>query len=483
MQDKKIDSSFIFITLILSIWIYRFIILSNNDFGLYLDEAYYYNWAQHLDFGYYSKPPMLSYLIFLTTHLFGDGVVAIKIGSLLIYPITTVVIYLISYELFDDKKIALYSALIFFTLPSMWLSSLIISTDVVLLLFWSLSLLFFIKALKYNLAKYWILAGIFSGFGLLSKYNFIFFLISVILSMIFLPQFRKHFKNRYFYLAVLIAFLIFLPNLYWNYQNDFISFSHTSEISQIDKGLFHPNKLLEFFGAQFLVFGPILFFYFWVIIFKRDVFKDDRFFILFLFSIVTLATILTLSFLSRSFANWAAPTYISATVLVVAYLVQKHKEWLLKLSVAISIMLGVLFYHYHFFANILKIELTAKSDPYKRINGWIEISKEIQKVYKNYPNTTLLSDDRAEIALFDYYLKTKTYSYNPKKLTKHQYHLTRDLNELKNKNFLYVTKKDDIADMKKYFQNISKVKRVNIQVYKDFNRSYNIFYLQKFKGY
>ncbi len=482
MQDKKINYSLVLFLWILVIWVYRFIVLINFDFGLYLDEAYYYNWAQNLDFGYYSKPPMLSYLIYLTTYLFGDSVVAIKIGSLLVYPITTAVIYMITKEFFD-KRVAFYSSLIFYTLPSISLSSLIISTDVVLLLFWSLALLFFIKALKYNLTRYWLLAGVFSGFGLLSKYNFIFFLISVILVLITLPQFRKHFKNRDFYLAIVVAFIIFFPNLYWNYQNGFISFVHTGEISQIDKGLFHVDKLLEFFGAQFIVFGPILFFYFWVIAFKKSVLKDDRFYILFLFSIVTLAIILTLSLLSRSFANWAAPAYISATILVVAYLIQQNRVWLVKLSIAIHVALAIIFYHYHFFASSFGVELSRKSDPYKRVNGWIDISKEVEKVYKRYPNTTLLTDYRAEIALFDYYLKTKTYSYNPKKLIKDQYHLTRDLNELKGKDFIYVTKKDDVSSLNDHFLEVTKIKTINLKVYKDFNRSYDIYYLRNFQGY
>ncbi|HIP47304.1 MAG TPA: phospholipid carrier-dependent glycosyltransferase, partial [Campylobacterales bacterium] len=146
MKSEDNKSAIVLVSLLVLFWVYRLIVLLNAPYDLYLDEAYYFNWAQNVDWGYYSKPPMLSWLIYLTTSLFGDGQVAIKIGSMILYPITTYVIYLIGLELFD-KKVAFYSALIFFTLPSVWMSSMIISTDVVLLLFWSLALLFFIKAI------------------------------------------------------------------------------------------------------------------------------------------------------------------------------------------------------------------------------------------------------------------------------------------------------------------------------------------------
>jgi 4-amino-4-deoxy-L-arabinose transferase-like glycosyltransferase len=462
------------------IWLYRLIVLSTTSFDLYLDEAYYFNWAKHLDLGYYSKPPMLSYLIASTTALFGDGIFGVKIGSLLIYPITTAIIYLIAAELFD-KRVAFYSALIFFTLPSVWLSSLIISTDVVLLLFWSLALLFFIKALKYDRAVFWVAAGIASGLGLLSKYNFIFFLISVILVLTLNPAYRKHFTNRFFYIAVILAFVVFLPNLYWNWQNDFVSFSHTGEIAQVDRDLFHPNKFFEFFAAQFLVFGPILFFYFWVMLFKGAVFKDKRYKMLFLFSIVMLGIIMTLSFLSRSFANWAAPTYVAASILVSAYLVHNDKIKLIHYSLIIHTVIAVIFFHYHFFAALVGLELSAKADPYKRVSGWSATSRQLKSLHSQHLDATLLVTGRREVALFDYYMGTRTYIWNPKKLMKNQYHLERDLNTKKGEDFLYVG--GDIHRLKPYFEHIEQVGQTSVPLYYDFNRSYNVYRLENFKGY
>ena len=481
MKSQEKSNLIVLIALLGLFWVYRLVVLLNAPYDLYLDEAYYFNWSQNLDFGYYSKPPMLSLLIYATTSIFGDSEVAIKIGAMLIYPMTTLVIYLIGLELFD-KKVAFYSALIFFTLPSVWMSSMIISTDVVLLLFWSLALLFFIKALYHDKARDWILAGIFSGFGLLSKYNFIFFLISVILVLAFIPKFRKYFLNKYFYLTIMIAFIVFLPNLIWNYNNDFVSFVHTKDISEVDKALFRPNKFLEFFSAQFMVFGPILFFTFWVVVFKKAFIKNEKYLILFLFTIVTLGFIMMLSMVSSSFANWAASAYVSATVLVVAYLLQEGKEKLLKRSIIIHTILAILFFHYQSIVSAMGIELTRKIDPYKRVSGWSSVSAQILQAHQSYPNTLLLSDGRTEVAEFDYYTKEKTYIYNPRHEMKNQYHLTRDLNEKKGKDFLFISD-NSIVGMDAYFDSVTKVGEVNAVLYPDFNRTYELYLVKNFKGY
>ncbi len=466
------------------IWLYRLLVLGDMKSDLYFDEAYYYNWAKHLDLGYYSKPPMLSLLIALTTKLFGDSIFAIKLGAELTYPITTLFIYLIAKELFNPR-VAFYSALTFFTLPSVWLSSMIISTDTVLLLFWSAAFYFFIRAIRYDRWSDWIFAGVASGFGLLSKYNFILFLVSVVLTLVLMPKYRLYFRSTKLYTAILIAFVLFLPNLWWNYNNDFISFVHTKQISHIEDSWLHPNKFFEFFGAQFIVFGPILFGAFWYILLRdREFLRDERGLILFLFAIVMLGFIMVLSFLSRSFANWAAPTYIAATILVVAYLVLKGKVWLVWLSILLHTLLGVVFYNYHQIADALHIELTRKSDPYKRVLGWRDALHQIGDIWRErYPNTTLLATRRADVAEADYYLSTKTYIFNPRHEMENQYHMDRDLNEKKGEDFLLFRTLDEMGDLLPYFEKVGKVGKVVVPLYSDFNRTYYLFHCVGFKGY
>ena len=66
----------------------RIIYLQYTPLGLYTDEAQYWLWSRALDFGYFSKPPLIAGLIWLSTHLFGDSVLGVKAVVMALYPIT-----------------------------------------------------------------------------------------------------------------------------------------------------------------------------------------------------------------------------------------------------------------------------------------------------------------------------------------------------------------------------------------------------------
>jgi 4-amino-4-deoxy-L-arabinose transferase-like glycosyltransferase len=133
----------------------------------------------------------------------------------------------------------------------------VITTESLLLFFYSLTLLFFIKAIKEDRLIYWIIGGITGGLGLLSKYNMILFAISVIIHLYLCK--KEEFKKKNLYIAIIIAAAVYLPNLIWNYYHDFITFQHTKEISRINKTLIHPKHFFNFIRSQFGVFGPVFF--------------------------------------------------------------------------------------------------------------------------------------------------------------------------------------------------------------------------------
>ncbi|WP_200762315.1 ArnT family glycosyltransferase [Nitrosophilus alvini] len=483
MTEKRYSLSTLFFFIML-ITFYRFAVLYFSDANLYADEAYYWGWSQSFEFGYYSKPPMIAWIIAVFTSICGDSEICIKLPSLFIYPLTTIIIYKIAEELFD-KKTAFFSGLVFITIPAVSMSSLIISTDVVLLFFWSLTLYLFIKALKTERKLFWILAGVSAGFGLLSKYTMIIFVISVFVYLAMSKEHRKFLKSIELYITMALAAIIYLPNLYWNYKHHFVSFVHTKEISEIDRQLFHFDKMFEFLGAQFAVFGPVLFAVLLYLLFRPFI-KDDRYRLLYSFTVPFLAIITLQSFLSRAFANWAAPTYIAATLLVSAYLVYKNRDTLLKTAIAVNIILALAFYHYHAITSLLGIELTSKTDPYKRVLGWKELGEEVSKILKEYPDAKLLCDDRKTMAELIYYVRPHPFDaviWNPKGKMKNHYDLTTDMQKHIGENFIFVTKRRSIGDVASRFEKAKKIGSVKIRLYKDFSRVYHIYYLQGFKGY
>ncbi|RUM66337.1 MAG: hypothetical protein DSZ06_03440 [Sulfurospirillum sp.] len=187
--------------------------------------------------------------------------------------------------------------------------------------------------------------------------------------------------------------------------------------------------------------------------------------------------------MSRSFANWAAPSYVSGTILVVAYLIKKNKTKLVIISIVLHSLLGVTLYHYHDIAKISGIKLSRHTDPYKRVLGWKDVIDQIKVIRERYPSHFILSKSRGSVAELDYYLKEKTYIFNPNHQMENQYHMDRDLNKLKGKDFIFVGSDKDEMTLKTYFNSVKLIGKVVAPLYEDFNRSYTLFKADGFQGY
>ncbi|MDC6657958.1 glycosyltransferase family 39 protein, partial [Leclercia adecarboxylata] len=90
--------------------------LAGRPIDLYPDEAQYWIWAQHPAWGYFSKPPMVAWLIAASIHAFGDSDLSVKLPATLGYFCTSLVVYRIAERLYDPR-IAGWSAIAFITLP------------------------------------------------------------------------------------------------------------------------------------------------------------------------------------------------------------------------------------------------------------------------------------------------------------------------------------------------------------------------------
>ena len=106
-----------------------------TNFDLFGDEAQYWIWSQSLDFGYYSKPPFVAWIISFFTFFLGNSFVIIKIIPIIFYIISGYVVYLLSLELFNNKIQAVLTAASFYLMPAVSFSSFLLSTDVFLIFF------------------------------------------------------------------------------------------------------------------------------------------------------------------------------------------------------------------------------------------------------------------------------------------------------------------------------------------------------------
>lgn len=453
---------------------------------LFFDEAYYYGWSQSLDWGYYSKPPVVAWLIRLTTDLFGNAEWAIKLAAPLLYCATGGLLYLIG-KLLCNQRAGFYSAAIFLTMPLVSFNSLFITTDAPLLFCWALALWLFLRAQATNRWHFWLFAGLVGGFGLLSKYTFILFPAAFVIYALLSSQGRLILANPRFWVACALAIGLLLPNLWWNYNHDFISFQHTAEISQQKESRIELSRLWEFWGTQFVVFGPVAMLLLLVRLFKpRAIEPGHQEALLWSLFIPIFAVISIQALTARANINWGAPAYVSATLIVGVYLAKlRWKHWF-KALFAINLTLMLAFYHYGSVLNLLNIESRDGNDPYVRIEGWKELAQQVQPVFSDYPNAPLAGEARKALAYFGYYLEPKQLNpraLNPDGHIKNQYELLYPIELSNAKEHLFVSEVMTGEQLERYFTEVQEVAQASVDVRSNLRRSVRVFLVRGFKGY
>jgi len=257
-QTNEIQYSRLLGAIILAALLYRWLIVLNSPLGLHGDEAQYWAWSQELDWGYFSKPPLIAWIIAIPTSLFGSEEWAIRLPSAFLHSLTTYVIYLTASQAFNIRT-GFWAACTYLAMPAVWLSSTIISTDVPLLLCWALALNAWVALRNIPSWSRTVQLGLAIGFGLLAKYAMFFFIPILLAGIIFDPPTRRALLNKRGLFVTLIGVLIFLPNVIWNLNNDFATVSHTAENANLSSQFFNPDELFSFWIDQLGVFGLLSF--------------------------------------------------------------------------------------------------------------------------------------------------------------------------------------------------------------------------------
>ena len=366
---------------ILAISAIRIIGLPFSGVGMHGDEAQYWSWAQDLDFGYFSKPPLIAWIIAATTGIFGDAEWAARLGSPIFHALTATLLYFAGKTYFGARE-GFWAALIFLLMPAVFLSSGIISTDVPLLTLWALALLCLGKLREQPHWRWALGLGFAIGLGLMAKYAMMFFLPALALAIIFDKQTRTALLHPRSIIVILVAGIIFAPNIIWNAQNDFQTVSHTAANSNLGGPLFHPLELLEFWASQIGIFGPLLLVIYvaaLIAAFRKGASAEVR--LLAFFVIVPITVISVQALLSRANANWAVTSYVAACLLTARFLMTRPK-WR-KTAIAaliINSLLGGLVMAGGLFPAFA--DAMGQANAFKRTRGWVETRDAIIPYYE-----------------------------------------------------------------------------------------------------
>jgi dolichol-phosphate mannosyltransferase len=200
----------------------RFVFLGSMN--LMPEEAYYWNYAQHLDFGYLDHPPMVAWIIWLGTKLGGDTEFAVRIGAFLCWFVAGYFSYQLTRNLYG-KTAAFLAVLILSTLPFFFMTGLFMTPDAPLTAAWAAALYFLERALIGGHRAAWLGAGLAIGLGMLSKYTIALLGPATLLLVLLDPELRRWLRDPLPYLGALIALLVFSPVIVWNWQNGWASFA------------------------------------------------------------------------------------------------------------------------------------------------------------------------------------------------------------------------------------------------------------------
>jgi 4-amino-4-deoxy-L-arabinose transferase-like glycosyltransferase len=458
----------------------RLALIAVEPAGLYPDEAQYWFWAQHLALGYYSKPPLVAWVIRLSTALLGDGEFGVRAAAPLVHAATALIVYAIGARLYD-RRIGFWAALGYATLPGTSLSSFIISTDAVLLPCWAAALCALIRAREPGEERWWLVAGLAAGLGLLAKYAMGYWIVSALIFTLAIRGERRHLPRLLG--AIALAGLIYLPNLWWNWHNGFVSYLHLRDNADISGPLFHPKMLAEFLISQFGVFGPILCAFLIAIVAHPRTLADPRARLLAIFTFPTLAFMLAVSLTSRAQPNWAAPVYVSGVVLVAAWAL--GRDWRRTLAAGIALNLVLALFLFGTAGAAIAFDWPANYDPLHRLRGWHRLGDAVGGALAAHPGLTLLADDRELLAALIYNVRPHPFDaviWSPIPGIKDQWALTNNLTNHVGGNFLAVTVHNLADQMQPLFTEFSPAGEITIAPGPDGTRTYHLYIARGYKG-
>ena len=417
--------------LVLILFLQKLIALNFTNFNLFGDEAQYWLWSQDLDYGYFSKPPLLAWVIALYSSIFGDSFFSLKIIPSIAYIFTAWAVYNLCKNIGLKKESSYECLLLFLLIPAVSFSSFILSTDIVLLLFWTLALNQLVVIRKFKNFKNFLMFGIFIGLAFLSKYAAIYFIICLIIYILLDQNFRKFFFKNYlgFLLSFFCILIILLPNLIWNLNNSWVTLQHTSDNANFGNIDINFVRGFKFLCIQILMLGPLLFI--GCILNYRNVILDEKQKLLLIFSLPIFFIVLAEAIIVRANANWAAPGFISLFIFL--YLLTNNGI-LKKLHIVFSSMFCFIFF--------LLIGLTYPNNIFDRISGISEFSNKIYSFGSDVGIVDFVISDRLLFSNIKYEMRNnKSFFYMPHKtgdrITNH-FKLTSPLEKEMKKNFIFI---------------------------------------------
>ena len=193
-----------------------------SNTNLPLDTIEALAWGSNLDWGFNKHPPFSAFAVEFFYNIFGSNDWAYYLLSQIFVITAFYFVWKFSFLILEDKTHSLVAVLILSSIYYYNFTTPEFNVNVSQLPFWTLSVYFFWKGLSHNKKIDWVLFGVFSSLGFLSKYLFIYILLSLFIFFIFnIKKYKKSIKN--YFLSILISLVILVPHFIWLLENNFVT--------------------------------------------------------------------------------------------------------------------------------------------------------------------------------------------------------------------------------------------------------------------
>jgi 4-amino-4-deoxy-L-arabinose transferase-like glycosyltransferase len=364
-----------------------------GQFELSPDEAYYWTWSRHLDWSYYDQGPMLALVIrFFTSLVHSSSEWSVRLGAVVLSAATAWVFFLLVRRMFASSRAAWYASLALQSTLLFSAGAVLMMHDTIMMFFWVGALYAFYRALLEDWRPGWAWGALALGLGGLAKYTMALFVPCLLLYLLVSPAQRRWWRRPQLYVAGLAALVCTAPVWYWNHMHGWASFSHIGDLSGAGRSWTVTGKyIFEFLGGQLAVMtpvlgawalaAPVLAWLGWRNRRERAAAESERYLFLACFSGPVLVFFLLLSLHTRIYANWPAPAYPAALILLAGWLEAARSGSRPRLALRwarIALILGALLtllIHLEVGWNILPLSGRA-ADSLNRVRGWRDVGAE-----------------------------------------------------------------------------------------------------------
>lgn len=467
-------------------------------FDLAGDESYYWEWGRRPDWGYFSKPPMIGWLMGVVGLITHHAEWGIRLASLLCGTASLGLLYALAKRMFDQQTALLTVFLAAFT-PANIALNIFFTIDAPLVLCWTGALLAFWRAMETPAkTSHWVWLTLALGLGNLSKQMMLVFPLLMLLLVWWSAAARPMMRRSGFWISIGVSLLFVLPVLWWNEQHDWITFQHTSHHFDTKADATLLERIMVFLTfplSQAAMLTPLTWFFLMIIGFGglwkwRKLELRSQFLIMFSAPVLMVFSVLALR--QSINPNWPAVFYLSGVVLVAAALqgtwlpVWPQMNWQrwLKPTIIVVFVMTVLAYIAPITMGVFGLAGHPRLDPFARIRGWREIGEAAGRFLSQAPAPEktffLVMGHRENASQISFYTPQHppVYRWQEDGIIASQYELWPKANEERMGGDALIFLPEDRGlskSMARSFETVEKVGDINVPPGNERSRSYEVY--------